>query len=129
MKKKDFIKNLLLGGAVQCDIGIDSVYVTRNKVNDSEIYIYIKRSDALDIPFFGIQDSILQYLHNKDYLVVLLDGKNNKTYILDKQQVSKIVASRSTNKSGAYLVYSSDLNEWIDCKETMRFFTEEIAIF
>ncbi|MFR2838283.1 MAG: hypothetical protein ACLTBU_04280 [Zhenhengia sp.] len=129
MKKKEFIKMLLLGGAVQCDIGTDSLYVTMDQVDGSEIYIYIKCSNALDKTFFGLETKILEYLENRTYLAVLLDGMNNKTYVLDKQAVNKITQQHHKSKKGSYLVKVNDLNNGCDDSELVRFFAEEIKVF
>ena len=129
MKKVEFIKKLVAGGASKCDMGINSLYVTTDKIDGSKVYMYIKRSDALQDPFFGLQDTILEFLESKPYLIVLLDGLNKKTYVLEKEDVDQIINSRKPNKNGSYLVHYSDLTGGVEDNELERFFEEEISIF
>lgn len=47
MKKDDFIKMVLIGGATQDDKGVNSLYVTTDRTDNSKVYIYVKGNDAL----------------------------------------------------------------------------------
>lgn len=128
MKKDEFIKIVLIGGATQDDKGVNSLYVTTDRTDNSKVYIYVKGNDALNKPFFGLQKKILQYLENKEYLVILLDDPNKKAYVLDKQDICNIIESKNANKNGAYLLNMQDLNKGIEDSELTRFLAEEIKV-